>query len=279
MKKIVLIGLFAVLVIFVGQAFAADPPYSIQPVVGHSNGNHRLDCRVIRPWDSSSLDDTQYPVIAWANGWGQGNVFGAGNTAWYINEYLIDWALEGPYIVIAANAWSAREDDVLRCLQWIVDQDGDTESEYYGKVNTDRIGLAGHSQGAGAVIKAGDGEPNGLDITAVLAMNPYGPSWVSAGDQDGQVLVLTGSNDTVTPFRWTYPVFEALVTNGAGGWYAVYKGGGHSTLDLYQPVIKEWWDFKLNDNPAAGAAMETILATNPPWTTQYTDGFGTVTEY
>ena len=146
-------------------------------------------------------------------------------------------------------------------------------------VDTSKIGLAGHSQGAGAVIKAGDGEPNGLDITAVLAMNPYGPSWVSAGDQDGQVLVLTGSNDTVTPFRWTYPVFEALVTNGAGGWYAVYKGGGHSTLDLYQPVIKEWWDFKLNDNPAAGAAMETILATNPPWTTQYTDGFGTVTEY
>jgi dienelactone hydrolase len=70
-------------------------------------------------------------------------------------------------------------------------------------IDLSRIGLAGHSQGAGAVVKAGEGEPNDFEITALLAMNPYGPSWVSAGDQDGQVLVLTGANDSVTPETWT----------------------------------------------------------------------------
>ena len=279
MKKIGLIVLFAVLLVFVGQAFAAPTGgYSIETVVGHSNGNHRLDCRVIRPWDSSSeLNDAPYPVIAWANGWGQENVWGAGNTAWYIDEYLIDWALEGPYIVIAANAWSARESDVLKCLQWIADQ-AEEGGAYEGLVDLSRIGLAGHSQGAGALVKAGDGEPNGFEITAVLAMNPYGPSWVSAGDQDGQVLILTGANDTVTPETWTYPVFEALINNGVGGWYAVHDTAGHSDLDLYKDVIYWWWQYKLKGTDGAQGKMDEILS-NESWKTLYTGGNGVVIAY
>ena len=247
-------------------------------MVGHSSRNLRLVCSIIRPWDSSSeLNDAPYPVIAWANGWGQENVWGAGNTAWYIDEYLIDWALEGPYIVIAANAWSARESDVLKCLQWIADQ-AEEGGAYEGLVDLSRIGLAGHSQGAGAVVKAGDGEPNGFEITAVLAMNPYGPSWVSAGDQDGQVLILTGANDTVTPETWTYPVFEALINNGVGGWYAVHDTAGHSDLDLYKDVIYWWWQYKLNGTAGAQGKMDEILS-NESWKTLYTGGNGVVIAY
>ena len=48
------------------------------PIVGHSEGNHRLDCTVIRPWGGdgrpADLSIAPYPVIGWANGWGQGNV-------------------------------------------------------------------------------------------------------------------------------------------------------------------------------------------------------------
>jgi hypothetical protein len=50
------------------------------------------------------------------------------------------------------------------------------------------------------VVKAGDGEPNGFDITTVIAMNPYAPGWVDPGNQDGPVMVLTGSEDTTTPY-------------------------------------------------------------------------------
>ena len=75
---------------------------------------------------------------------------------------------------------------MLRCVTWITDEDTDPDSEYYGVVDETKIGLAGHSQGGGAVLTAGDGEAkanaNGptayigeFEITTVIAMNPYGP--------------------------------------------------------------------------------------------------------
>ena len=82
MKKIVLLGLFLALVVFVGQAYAAPPEkYSEEVVAGHSSGNHRLDCTVIRPWkDSAGPADILYPVIVWANGWGWNDVAGEDST-------------------------------------------------------------------------------------------------------------------------------------------------------------------------------------------------------
>jgi acetyl esterase/lipase len=271
MKLRVLLGLFLVLVLFAGQGFAQPPAaFSEQHVPGRPpKGNHSLDCTVFRPWDSSSgPGDSEYPVIVWANGWGGNDVEGETTTEDWYRPMLIDWALDGPYIVIAANQWSVQESDVLACLQWIVDQDKEVDSEYEGVINTAKIGLAGHSQGGGAVVKAGDGDPNGFEITTVIAMNPYGPSWVDAAKQDGPVMILTGSEDLTTPRSWTYPVFEAIQENGQGGLYAVLEGAGHSDLDRYQEVVLLWWQFTLNDRSGAGRRVKRILD-NDPWDTDY----------
>ena len=100
---------------------AGPVQYSEENVSGISQGNHELDCTVIRPWRSTSDPaDYKYPVIGWANGWDQGNVIGEHTTEGY-KPGLIEWALDGPYIVVAANQWSAQESDVLACVQWIKD--------------------------------------------------------------------------------------------------------------------------------------------------------------
>ena len=271
MNRKLILGLIVVVMLFVGLVAGpamADAGYSEDEVVGHSKGNHRLDCYVVRPWAEGAPEGGPYPVIVWANGWGGNNVAGETTTDGY-KPMLQDWAVEGPFIVIAANAWSAREDDVLECLQWIVDQNTEEGGEYEGAVDTSKIGLAGHSQGAGAVVKAGDGEPNGFEITTVVAMNPYGPSWVSAGDQDGPIMVLTGANDTVTPFSWTYPVFEAQQENGNDGIYAVHQSGRHSTLGLYQEVVALWWQIQLNGETDLKATLKGKLDADP-WDTKYT---------
>ena len=144
-------------------------------------------------------------MIVWANGWGWNNNAGEKTTDGY-KPGLIEWAVNGDYIVVAANAWSVQESDVLQSLQWIVDQNEVPESDYYRKINTNKIGLAGHSQGGGATIKAGgdgatisDGEESPLSITATIAMNPYGPAWVDPGNQDGPMLILGGKLDSTTP--------------------------------------------------------------------------------
>ena len=283
MKKSTVIGILLILFLFVGSVSAAPPaPYSEEVVNGSSQGNHELDCTVIRPWkNSSGPGSTPYPVIIWANGWGGNNNAGETTTAGY-KPGLIEWALDGPYIVVAANAWAPNEGDMLTCLQWIVDQNTFSGSEYEGVVNTSKIGLAGHSQGAGAAIKAGDGEPNGFDISAVIALNPYGPSWIDAGNQDGPVMAIGGTDDNVVPLSYFENAWTAIQANDQGGLLAVLQGGDHSTdawgpdgenpedynFGRYQDVTELWWKFHLYDSATAGRALHRKVD-KAPWVTEY----------
>ena len=92
--------------------YPEDPENSETTVIGHSRGNHRLDCTVIRPW-CQDPGAYQYPVIVWANGWGWNDVAGDFITAGY-KPGLIEWAINGPFIVVAANQWSVQESDEKR---------------------------------------------------------------------------------------------------------------------------------------------------------------------
>jgi dienelactone hydrolase len=255
-------------------------------VTGHSEGNHELNFMVIRPWDAESkkghkIPKNGYPVIVWANGWGWNNNAGETTTDGY-KPGLIEWALNGEYIVVATNAWSVQESDVLRCLQWIVDQNEDPDSDY----KTDKIGLAGHSQGGGAIIKAGDGEPNGFEITATIAMNPYGPGWVKSGKQDGPMLLIGGTNDTTTPTSSFLKVWDAIQANEIGGILAELIGGTHNDdawapegenpalydFGCYQDVTELWWKTFLIDS---GTLDDFVDSLDPEceWTYESTGGF------
>ncbi len=257
-------------------------------VTGHSQGNHELDCTVIQPWRKYPAN-YEYPVIGWANGWNFGNVIGEHTTEGY-KPGLIEWALDGPYIVVAANQWSVQESDVLACVQWVIDN--------YSEADIFKIGLAGHSQGGGAVIKAGDSEPYEFDITAVISMNPYGPSWVNSENQDGPLMLIGGTEDTTTPTSSFQAVWEAIQTNDQGGLLAELDGGTHNseawgvivedgeetTMDWldaqevnfgeYQLITELWWQFHLNNNVGAGRQLKRLLD-RYPWDTQsaFTDNF------
>jgi hypothetical protein len=253
-------------------------------ITGHSQGNHELDCTVIQPWGEGADPnprDVPFPVIGWANGWNFGNVVGEYTTEGY-KLGLIEWALDGPYIVVAANQWSVQESDVLACVQWVIDN--------YPEADGSMIGLAGHSQGGGAVIKAGNGEPYEFDITAVVAMNPYGPAWVNPENQDGPLMLLGGTGDTTTPTSSFMEVFHAIASeDGQGGLLAELDGGTHNSeawgvdefgdtlgweeaqefnFGKYQRVTELWWDFHLNGHAASGRRLKRILDQDP-WDTQY----------
>ncbi len=77
MKMRAVIGSLTALALLMGQASAAPVRHSEQLVEGASQGNHELDCTVIRPWtEASGPADILYPIIAWANGWDRGDVVG-----------------------------------------------------------------------------------------------------------------------------------------------------------------------------------------------------------
>ena len=261
-------------------------------VRGWSKGNHALDCTIIIPSGGSNL-----PLIAWANGWEQGNVLGQCTTTGYLPG-LKQWSKDGPYVIAAANQWSVQESDVLACVQWVVDNDGLNVNDTTLSVDGSKVGLVGHSQGGGAVIKAGNGTKNGPEITTVLSMNPYGPGWVNPDDQDGPVLIVGGSMDTTTPPASYQAVWDAIKaegdTGGPGGVISSLFDGTHNSdawgtdpvtgatlsckeaanqdFGRYQNVGLLWWQIQLQGMDTHRATLEAILG-NPPWENTDTSNF------
>lgn len=235
--------------------------YSIDYHIGGSpKGNHQLDCTLILPWTSidGPEEGKRYPVIAWANGWGWNEVAGEDEILGYLPG-MIEWAVQGKFIVIAANQWSPRERDVLQGVAWLMEEYGDL-------IDESKIGLAGHSQGGGAVLRASDGKPKGkglgleVKIATVIAMNPYGPSWNEV-NPDGPVLIVGGLNDTTTPPGSYLKAWQKIEANGNGGINATELDGDHNNnawakpgqdpeecnFGEYQELTLEWWNIHLNN--------------------------------
>jgi dienelactone hydrolase len=258
---------------------------TVQSSVGHSEGNHRLDCTVVRPWSFEKPPEhgsEPFAVIGWANGWGQGNVQGANQTMYYLPglEY---WAEEGNYLVIAANQWSPRSPDVLQCLQWLMNQNYIEGSDYSGLVDVENIGVAGHSQGGGAALKAGDAVlfdgDTPVEVSTVVAMNPYGPSFVKAKNQNGKIMVLGGDNDVVTPTDSFSKILDGIIrADNPGGVQAILSGGTHCNgacregFGDFGPVSLRWWNFILKQDSAACTELENILDT-PSWDSEFSPNF------
>jgi hypothetical protein len=260
----------------------------VDPIIGHSEGNHRLDCTVIRPWAGDSgpaiIPPGGFEVIGWTNGWGQGNVQGADQIEGYISG-LHYWAEAGDFIVVGANQWSARAPDIVQCLQWLIDESNNPTSDYFGVVNTSKIGLSGHSQGGGAALKAGDSifrDGTGFtQITTVVAMNPYGPSFVKAQTQNHQILLLGGDGDSVTPTDSFSAVLDGVIlSNNPGGAQAELVGGTHcnpacrNQFGVFGEVALLWWEIYLRDDESRCSDLLSILEGGSEyWNTTYSDNF------
>ncbi len=261
--------------------------YSINFHIGGSpQGNHQLDCTLILPWTSKEgpVEGKLYPVIAWANGWGGNEIAGQNEILGYLPG-LVEWAVQGQFIVIAANQWSPRERDVLQGIVWLLE-----ESEYKNFIDETKIGLAGHSQGGGAVLRASDGKPKGeglglkVEIATVIAMNPYGPSWNEV-NPDGPVLILGGFNDTTTPPGSYLKAWQQIGANGIGGINATEMNGDHNNnawaipgekpedcnFGNYQELALEWWKIQFYNEPAN--RLCEILADDETWDVRYSPEF------
>jgi hypothetical protein len=235
-------------------------------------GNHQIDCTLIIPKEPDSqggfsAPEDGFPVIGWANGWGWNEVAGENEIDGY-RPGLIDWAIDGQFIVIAANQWSPRERDVLQCVSWLVEDSGYKDfiaTKKLGEVDVPVIGLSGHSQGGGAVLRSADGKPKGkglgldLDITTVIPLNPYGPSWNEV-NPDGPVLIVGGDLDTTTPPESYEKAWQKIKAGEWGGINATLREGDHnnnawvhegcspekSNFGDYQDLTLAWWNFYLN---------------------------------
>ncbi|MBL4683992.1 MAG: hypothetical protein JKY37_05340 [Nannocystaceae bacterium] len=240
--------------------FAATGPFAVTQEAAGS------DCTVFRP---STLGDNglAHPVILWGNGTTASPGIYAG--------VLSHWASQG-FIVAAANTSNAGSGiEILACLDWLTEQDADDASAYGGAIDLGHIGVAGHSQGGGGALMAGQ-DPR---ITVTAPLQPYtqqgfgGYEQSCQGNQHGPMFLMSGTADIISPIvPQQQRVFDD--TNVATMWgklaLADHVFTAIGDINGYRGPATAWFRYHLMcDESAAPVFYEPCeLCDDPQWDVQ-----------
>ncbi len=182
-----------------------------------------------------------YPVIVWANG-----------TMCPPSMYdgLLREIADGGYIVIANEETMAADGTAQRAsIDFIIEQNGDDTSIFYKKINTAKIGAAGHSQGGRSAVNAAAADSR-IDCVLSLAGSNY--------DYEAELLstptfFIAGSSDMVVDAgMWIEPAYE--ICKGPAV-YASLKGAIHTRCCTnpsdYSGYAVKWFDAWLKNDANA----------------------------
>jgi hypothetical protein len=190
-------------------------------------------------------DGEKYPVITWANGT-------CGLTHGY--ALLLGTVASHGFVVVASNStWTntAPTNTVqLRALDYAEALNADSSSVFYQKLDLDKIGAMGHSQGAAATASA-DNDPR-------VKASIY---WNAGTSAEKPFLNVSGDRDVgARPLSTIKSGTEAATQPGAWLWYhQVLETGGNATGHLVlmeQPdrvwkLAVDWWKWQLNGDQTA----------------------------
>ncbi|HVU06061.1 MAG TPA: hypothetical protein VHE30_30130 [Polyangiaceae bacterium] len=226
-------------------------------------------CTIYRP---STLGEQgrHHPVILWGNG--------TFTTPAIYAAALQHWASHG-FIVGAANTSNAGTGkEMIACLDYFVAENGRSGSAYFDKVDVNHVGAAGHSQGGGGTIMAGQD----ARVTVTAPLEPYtvqgfgGYDQASIGKQQSgsKMFLLSGSADNVA----TPTPNQSIVYAGVNVpvFWGMLAGADHVTtavgnLNGFRGPMTAWFRAHLMDDQNArtyfyGASCG--LCTNASWTVQ-----------
>ena len=156
-----------------------------------------------------------HPILTWGNG--------ITTTPQMYPGLLGNIASHG-FVVIASDSSSVTSDLMTAGLDWLIQQNDLSSSEYYKKLDTSRAVSMGYSLGGGAALTTGAHK----NVITTIAMHPA----PGRGALHGPVLLFTGTADTIVPSTMvdmsysalTVPTFYANLT-GATHLEPMYTGG------------------------------------------------------
>ena len=180
------------------------------------------------------------PVIAWANGTG---------FSYTIYESLIEEIAEGGYIVVAnKETMSADGTAQISSLDFVISENSNPNSVIYNKVKTDKLAVAGHSQGGRSSVNAAV-----ADSRILCAISLAGSNFVEEAEKlNTPTLFFAGSRDMiVSAERWVVPAFDACTGPAV---YVNLKNGIHTTCstspETYSGYAIKWFDLWLKNDTA-----------------------------
>ncbi|MEU7002292.1 acetylxylan esterase [Nonomuraea sp. NPDC046570] len=183
----------------------------------------------------------RHPVIVWGNGTFAFPVV--------YRELLLHWASHG-FIVAAANTPQSNLGISMRAgIDLLAGRNADPNSIMYNRVDLDRIGASGHSQGGAGAIVVGDDSR----VDTILPIQPGPLANVDA--VHGPMFILAGQYDSIV-----WPSLVKAFYNDADHIPAIYgevRGANHFTVvgdpGPFAAPTTAWFRFQLmGDEEARG---------------------------
>ena len=210
-----------------------------------------------------------HPVITWGNGTGASPSNYQG-----ILRHLASWG----FVVVAHTSGATGSGvEVLAGANYIVGQDSNPSSIFYGHIDETKVGAAGHSQGASGATNAT--VLSGGLIKSTAAFNLPNPIWVSSEHVTNwsaltrPVLLMTGANDWLISSASAQTGYYNQLPGPAAK--ASLKGAGHNDIQGsgggYLGYVTAWFMYTLQGNTTARAAYvgsPPEINTNTNWSNQ-----------
>lgn len=271
MKKI-LMKLIPVLLVTVMLFGITVPAYAYEDVVEKDgvmqlgDFENLVDGHIIYyPTELATSNET-YPVVVWANG------TMCAPALYY--DLLVGVAKQG-YIVVASPELMSKDGSAqIAAIDYIFAENADPESPFYGKVDTDKIGAFGHSQGGLSSVNAAVADER---IGAVVSI-----AGASDKSQTQNLTVpslfLTGTLDTIVlSALWVKPSYKGCPAPAV---YASLEGGVHTSCvlnaDVYINYTVKWFNAWLNEDGDKSAFLPGgELSKDDDWTDYQSKNFDT----
>ncbi len=223
-----------------------DPTESQKITVAKAEYTYNSVKQIVYYPDNIKSSSKTYPAIVWANG-----------TMCPPDMYdgLLKEIAEGGYIVIANGEIMADDGTAQRdSIDFIIAQNSDNSSIFYEKVNTEKIGAMGHSQGGRSSVNAAATDSR-IDCVLSLAGSNY--------DYEAELLstptfFIAGSSDMIVDAgMWIEPAYE--ICKGPAV-YASLKGAIHTRCCTnpsdYSGYAVKWFDAWLKNDSNALATFK-----------------------
>ncbi|MEH6501550.1 MAG: hypothetical protein V7751_19360 [Pseudoalteromonas distincta] len=165
-----------------------------------TSGNAGPSCTIYRP-RTLGEQGRRHPIILWGNG--------TGATPSTYSGLLEHWASHGFVVAAARTSNAGSGSEMIACLDYLIQENGRSSGTYAGRLDVNRVGASGHSQGGGGSIMAG--RDSRIRVTAPFQPYVLGLGHVSSSQrqQNGPMFLMTGSSDTLAgPTLNGRPVFN-----------------------------------------------------------------------
>ena len=225
------------------SSYDSPGPYSEERI---SNTGPDGAYDVFRPKTLGSNGE-KHAIITWGNGTGA-------SVASY--QGLLQHLATHGFVVIASQSSSTGSGiEMANGANWLLEENARNGSEYYNKLNSQKVGATGHSQGGAGTIQSLQHTGKITSIAPLAPATFTAPFFYSTSHVNAVMFIMVGSNDNLAnPTSVRTTSWSSFGEKGIG-LYGEIEGVTHfeemGDCGKFRKYVTVWFDATLNTNPKA----------------------------